>query len=225
MSRAISACRWAEILATAGGNYNNPRGRQGRSGVLSSLFNYVTGALSIISFIISVTPFFPQYKAAVRFATVFFLGTLVGSLFASAQSQPIVFQFEGSLVQAMLLGAAVICGAMTIILVLAISMSDKKLDNQSSGAGASFGLFIVFMAMYSIAAYNAPVAGKVETRTPLSARGADEFLSLARYYRDQGNVNLALEYYAKALDVTYRDEQKANVQREMNAVLDRAQTK
>ena len=187
--------------------------------MLSNLFNYVTGALSIISFVITVTPFFPAYKPAVRFATVFFIGTLVGSLFASAQSQPIIFQFEGSLVQALLLGAAVVCAVIVIVLVLAMAMGEKVKENHASAAGSAFGLFVVFISMYAIANYNShPTSTSKEIR--YTARDADEFLSLARYYKGQSNTNLALEYYAKALEATYRDEPKANIRREMDSLFE-----
>src|SRR2546430_2439963 len=117
--------------------------------MISNLFNYISGALSIVSFVITLTPFFPQYKEHVRFATVFFLGTLIGSLFASAQGQTLVLQFEGSIVQALLLAGAITCAVICIGVVLAIALGGISSESHSSAGGAAFGLFIVFMIMYS----------------------------------------------------------------------------
>ena len=72
--------------------------------MLNNAFNYASGIASIISLILALSPFFPAYKALIRYALVLFLGMLIGGLFATASAQTIVLQFEGSITQVLLLG-------------------------------------------------------------------------------------------------------------------------
>src|SRR5947209_3873840 len=106
--------------------------------MLSNVFNYVAGAASIISLVIALTPYFPEHKVFIRYATVFFFGTLAGSLFASASSQAIVLQFEGSLIQAMLVVAAIISLSIVVVIILGIALGGEvHQHHQVSGAAAA----------------------------------------------------------------------------------------
>jgi len=186
--------------------------------LLNNAFNYIAGIASIVSLILTLTPYFPTYKNHFRFAMVFFLGLLIGSLFATASTQTVVLQFEGTLTQTLLLGGAVASAVIALVVVTSIALGGELKDSHSAAGWSSAGLFLLFMVIYGISSWaNVPKASVLPN---YSARSVDELLTLARFYNQQGNKNLALEYFDKALEVTYREEVKQRIIQERERALD-----
>jgi glucan phosphoethanolaminetransferase (alkaline phosphatase superfamily) len=185
--------------------------------VLSNAFNYVAGVASIISLILALTPFFPTYKTHIRYAAVFFIGVLLGSLFATASAQTIVFQFEGSVTQVMLLAAAIASLIIVLVIIVAVALSGEVKPSHSGAGASAAALFILMMVMYGISNWRAPTR---PSEIAYTARDTDEFLALARYYREQGNKNMAFEYFGKAFNsAPYRDEIRGPIKQEWDGVL------
>lgn len=169
--------------------------------MLSNTFNYITGVASIISFVIALTPYFPKYKEYIRYLTVFFFGTLLGSLFASASSQAVLVQFEGSVVQAMLIAAAGISLVILIVIILSVALGGKVKESHAVAGSSAAALFIFMMIFYGISFLPGP---SVSARKNL-----DESLGLARYHRQTKNLTSAMNYYCEAMrSAQFTTEQK-----------------
>lgn len=84
---------------------------------MHSAFNYSVGCASIILLVLSVTPFFARYKIYIRYAAVFVLGVLVGSVYASVVATPTVYQLYFGFSPMLVLGAALLA---VIILALVL---------------------------------------------------------------------------------------------------------
>lgn len=179
--------------------------------MFSNVFNYVAGAASIISLVIALTPYFPEYKGFIRYATVFFFGTLAGSLFATASSHTIVFQFEGTLIQMVLLITAIISLTIVVAVILSIALGGQVEDYHGTAAGAAATLFVAMILLYGIT--NLPAL-------PIGARqrDADESLALARYHRQSNNLSQAMQYYCDAMKSVKSQPRAKEVADEVNAL-------
>lgn len=177
--------------------------------MLSNVFNYVAGAASIISLIVALTPYFPEYKRYIRYATVFFFGTLAGSLFATASSQAVVFQFEGSLIQAMLLVGAIISLSIVIVIIIGVALGGEAHDYHKVSGGAAALLFLATLSLYAIT--NIPT---IEPRY----RDTEEHLALARYHKQSNNISRALPYYCEAMKSVRYTQKETEIAREVDAL-------
>jgi hypothetical protein len=84
---------------------------------MHSAFNYSVGCATIILLMLSVSPYFPRYKTHIRYAAVFLLGALVGSVYASVFAPPTVYQLHFGFSPMLVLGAALLA---VIILALVL---------------------------------------------------------------------------------------------------------
>jgi|GEM_PF-3398343 len=86
--------------------------------MLNNPFNYVAGIAAIISLVLAFTPYlFSQYKTYIRFAAIFFVGMLVGSVCASLAAPTVVVQLQLGIVHILLLGAAAVAVGLVIIVI------------------------------------------------------------------------------------------------------------
>jgi hypothetical protein len=179
--------------------------------MLSNTFNYVAGAASIISLIIALTPYFPEYKGYIRYAAVFFIGTLAGSLFASASSQAIVFQFEGSVTQMMLLISAMISLAIVIVVILGVVLGGEVKESHKLAGGSAAALFFAMMVLYAATNFDT----FVKSSRP---RDISESLALARYYKQSGKMSRAMPFYCEALQAAMYLPNQMEIEQEANAI-------
>jgi hypothetical protein len=177
--------------------------------MLSNVFNYVAGAASIISLVVALTPYFPAYKSYIRYMTVFFFGTLVGSLFATASSQAIVFQFEGSLIQVVLVVAAIIALSIVIVIILGVALGGVVKEYHKVSGGAAAVLFFAMLLLYGVS--NLP---SIEPRL----RDTDENLAIARYQKQLGSISRALPYYCDALKSVRYTAKEKEIAQEVDAI-------
>jgi hypothetical protein len=84
---------------------------------MHSTFNLSVGCASVVLLVLSVLPYFSRYKAHIRYAAVFLLGVLVGSVYASVFAPPTVYQFHFGLIPMLVLGAVLLA---VIILALVL---------------------------------------------------------------------------------------------------------
>jgi hypothetical protein len=82
---------------------------------MHNAFNLWVGCASVLLLALSVTPYFPRYTARIRYAAVFLLGVLVGSVYASVFAPPTVYQLHFGFSPMLVLGAALLA---VIILAL-----------------------------------------------------------------------------------------------------------
>jgi hypothetical protein len=178
--------------------------------MLGNVFNYVAGAASIISLIVTLTPYFPEYKNHFRYAAVFFIGTLLGSIFASVSSQAIVFQFEGSMTQMMLLVTAMISLVIVIVVILSVALGGETKDSHRMAAGSAAALFFSMIMIYGIT--NLP------TYTNNRTRDISESLAIARYYKQSGSISRAVPYYCAALEAAKYQTGLSEIEKEVDAI-------
>lgn len=179
--------------------------------MLSNVFNYVAGAASIISLVIALTPFFPEYKRYIRYAAVFFIGTLVGSLFSSASSQAIVIQFQGSVLQTALLIAVMIGLAIVIVIILAIALGGEVEEYHKAAAGGATVLSLAALCLYGITTL--PDLTKNQGQ-----RDIDESLGLARYNKQSGSLSRAMQYYCDAMRAAQYQPREREIVKEANEI-------
>jgi hypothetical protein len=83
-------------------------------------FNYVAAVAAIVSLVLAFAPYFPRHKKYIRYAAIFFIGVLVGSLCASLFTHTTtVFQF--GIPWIWLLGAAVVTVIVIVVILLLVS--------------------------------------------------------------------------------------------------------
>ncbi len=84
---------------------------------MHSAFNYSVGCAAAVLLVLSVSPYFPRYKAHIRYAAVFLLGVLAGSVYASVFAPPTVYQLHFGFSSMLILGAVLLA---VIILALVL---------------------------------------------------------------------------------------------------------
>ena len=178
--------------------------------MLGNLFNYAAGAASIISLVIALTPYFPEYKIYFRYSMVFFFGALLGSLFASMSSQAIVIPFAGSVLQITLLIAAMISLAIIVAIILGIALGGEATEALKLAAGSAGGLFCVMIGLYAVTNLASMGYG--------GQRDVDESRALARYYKALGPVSRSMQYYCDAMRAAMYGRRQREVTQEADAI-------
>ena len=75
---------------------------------MHSTFNYAAGCAAVILLVLSFAPWFSRYRIHIRYAAVFLLGALVGSVYASVVAPPTVYQLHFGFSSVVVLGVAVL---------------------------------------------------------------------------------------------------------------------
>lgn len=149
--------------------------------MLANAFNYVAGLASIVSLILALGPFFEKYRQHFRYATIFCVGVLMGSVFASVSASTIVIQFEGSITQMLLLGGAATAATILLSVIVGIALGGEVKEFHGTAGLSAAGVFFMMMVMYGVAHL-----GSGSSSPSYRGRDVDELLSLARYYNGNG---------------------------------------
>jgi hypothetical protein len=80
-------------------------------------FNLWVGCAAVVLLALSLTRYFPRYRARIRYAAVFLLGVLVGSVYASVFAPPTVYQLHFGFSPTLVIAAALLA---VIILALVL---------------------------------------------------------------------------------------------------------
>lgn len=160
---------------------------------MQNIFEYVLAAISVLSFLLSLLPFFQRYKSAIKNSFIFTVGMLSGAIVSRANASQIILSFEGSVFQGLVFVLLCISSIIVVVIIISLALSPDRVLKQDSPKGVAgitaFGFFMTLAILFGVSSCD----------LNQSRMTASELMTLAKYHEDAGDVPRALAYYQDLL--------------------------
>ncbi len=155
------------------------------------IFGYVTGAVSVASFVLLLIPYFEKYKTQLSYIFVFFAGLCAGAVASTFSPSSVSVSFEGSLFQGFLVVAAIASASVAFLIIVTTAIANDVSPVRTGSGSAAVGLFLICTLMFGLSSCEVPNSrDRLET---------GELLTLSSYYEGIGNVEAAVGYLERAI--------------------------
>ena len=156
-------------------------------------FEIAMATISIAGFFISLRGLFPSYERSIRYIVSFSLGAIFGSLMIrTAAIKPPSSMMDTSIILFAVQIGFVFSIVISLIIISSITLGANP-DNRHKVAGLS-SVVLFLITGITMGLINSPAAMNVS-----SLRNLDELVSLGKYYEQNRQYGLAIEYYQKAI--------------------------
>lgn len=181
--------------------------------MITQYLTYISGIISILSFVLQLLDAFPHYREERKAALFLSLGVFIGTILGALNSVNIAIKTEYGLIQIILIIIMVVVATALLSFTYMAIRTDNKAQRDEMYGVVGVGIGVFFLLLMAVAMSTAPVNDRKKEYS------ADELISLAKYNAQEKNYDRALELYESVgSSFSHNDPRKAVIDKNIESI-------